>query len=77
MKIPSGLSKGGLGTARDREGPYYGAFHLRLKIPLVNASHFCRDSLSSIGLTLSKHKKPLALSGIVNIPSPNQDAIII
>ena len=40
MKIPSGLSKGGLGTARDREGPYYGAFHLRLKIPLVNASHF-------------------------------------
>jgi hypothetical protein len=45
MKIPSGLSKGDLGTARDREGPYYGAFHLRLKIPLVNASYFCRDSL--------------------------------
>ena len=30
-EIPSGLSKkGDLGTARDREGPYYGAFHLRL-----------------------------------------------
>jgi hypothetical protein len=29
-EIPSGFGQqGDLGTARDREGPYYGAFHLQ------------------------------------------------
>ena len=54
-EIPSGLSKkGDLGTARDREWPYYGPIHIRLKIPLVNASHFCRDSFLGIDLIASK-----------------------
>src|SRR5208337_568306 len=46
--------RGGLGTARDCKGPFYGAFHLRLKIPLVNVFGFCRDSLLGIGLIASK-----------------------
>ena len=59
--------------ARDCKGPYYGAFHLRLKIPLVNASHFCRDLLLSIGLTVSNNKKPLVPAA----PSSNQKRWVI
>jgi hypothetical protein len=56
-EIPSGLSrKGDLGTARDREGPYYGVIHIRLHIPLVNAYNFCGDSFMGISCIESKKR---------------------
>ena len=60
MKIPSGLSKeGDLGTARDREGPYYGTIHIRLQILLVNPFHFGRDSF--LGIKLYRKQKSRAI----------------
>ena len=56
-EIPSGFNKeGDLGTARDREGPYYGPFPILLHIPLVNLFGFCRDSFLGIGCIESKKR---------------------
>ncbi len=39
-------------------GPYYGAIHIRLHIPLVNQFTFCRDSFLGKGCIESKKPRP-------------------
>ena len=55
MKVPSGL-EGDPATARDYKGPFYGAFHIRSQIPLVNQVNFCRDSFLGIKLYSERQK---------------------